>query len=512
MAIKKSNNDINARMFYALRVSEESRVPFLFISAPGMGKSTTVEMFAEIQGYSLVILRGNSTSPEEVMGYDVCQPGIMTAVHLRPTWYDMLLENDKKGQKTLLFLDEITTCPSHVQAALLHLILERKVGNERIPESTLIVSAGNYAQSLGSTFDLLAPLMNRFCIFNVVPDPSDIHMFLSKYEGAASGKITNIINEKKEQLKKMNSKAISVDSEDQKNKISEYIERGFNDVVDALMNSGSKVVDPKVTDLQGLYQDTDNDNTLKGFITPRTLCFLRDATISAYFAFGKDGILGKNYHLLVEGLCGIGLSRKNGSGEVVVTEIAKEFESQMKLVVTEIDKMSNDKLPVYNQFFIDLVNQHKDKKGNPKLTHEAVTAAYNKIKEMLGDKDIAGIERPIEVQNLEPLIAGTQAFMADISKIDVDSSKNVEDYITVEQLSSIITQWNSCALLLLQLKGIVKGDKFGYTDNTKSTFSDVLEKVRKYSFAINIVDRYMIQRKPEVKDLLPELDIRFTED
>jgi hypothetical protein len=354
--------------------------------------------------------------------------------------------------------------------------------------------------------------MNRFCIFNVVPDPSDIHMFLSKYEGAASGKITNIINEKKEQLKKMNSKSISVDSEDQKNKISEYIERGFNDVVDALMNSGSKVVDPKVTDLQGLYQDTDNDNTLKGFITPRTLCFLRDATISAYFAFGKDGILGKNYHLLVEGLCGIGLSRKNGSGEVVVTEIAKEFESQMKLVVTEIDKMSNDKLPVYNQFFIDLVNQHKDKKGNPKLTHEAVTAAYNKIKEMLGDKDIAGIERPIEVQNLEPLIAGTQAFMAEISKIDVDSSKNVEDYITVEQLSSIITQWNSCALLLLQLKGIVKGDKFGYTDNTKSTFSDVLEKVRKYSFAINIVDRYMIQRKPEVKNLLPELDIRFTED
>ena len=166
MAIKKSNNDINARMFYALRVSEESRVPFLFISAPGMGKSTTVEMFAEIQGYELVILRGNSTSPEEVMGYDVCQPGISTAVHLRPTWYDALLENDKQGKKTLLFLDEITTCPSHVQAALLHLILERKVGNEKIPGSTLIVSAGNYAQSLGSTFDLLAPLMNRFCIFN----------------------------------------------------------------------------------------------------------------------------------------------------------------------------------------------------------------------------------------------------------------------------------------------------------------------------------------------------------
>jgi hypothetical protein len=509
MAIKKSNNDINARMFYALRVSEESRVPFLFISAPGMGKSTTVEMFAEIQGYELVILRGNSTSPEEVMGYDVCQPGISTAVHLRPTWYDALLENDKQGKKTLLFLDEITTCPSHVQAALLHLILERKVGNERIPGSTLIVSAGNYAQSLGSTFDLLAPLMNRFCIFNVVPDPSDVHMFLSKYEGAMAGKMVNVIAEKTEQLKKMNSKAIQVDSEEQHNKISEYIERGFNDVVDALMNSGQKVVDLRVTDLQGLYQDTDNDNTLKGFVTPRTLCFLRDATISAYFAFGKDGILSKNYHLLVEGLCGIGLSRKNGNGEVVVTEIAKEFENQMKLVVTEIDKMSNDKLPVYNQYFIDLVNQNRDKKGNPKLNHESITAAYNKIKEMLADKDVQGIERPIESQNLEPLITGAWAFMAEISSSQVDNTKNIEDYLSLEKLSSIITQWNSCAVLLSQLKSIIKNDKYGYTDKTKSDFSDTIEKIRKYSFAINIVDRYMKQHNPQAQSLLPALNTDF---
>jgi hypothetical protein len=324
-----------------------------------------------------------------------------------------------------------------------------------------------------------------------------------------AGKMVNVIAEKTEQLKKMNSKAIQVDSEEQRNKISEYIERGFNDVVDALMNSGQKVVDLRVTDLQGLYQDTDNDNTLKGFVTPRTLCFLRDATISAYFAFGKDGILSKNYHLLVEGLCGIGLSRKNGNGEVVVTEIAKEFENQMKLVVTEIDKMSNDKLPVYNQYFIDLVNQNRDKKGNPKLNHESITAAYNKIKEMLADKDVQGIERPIESQNLEPLITGAWAFMAEISSIQVDNTKNIEDYLSLEKLSSIITQWNSCAVLLSQLKSIIKNDKYGYTDKTKSDFSDTIEKIRKYSFAINIVDRYMKQHNPQAQSLLPALNTDF---
>lgn len=36
-----------------------------------MGKSTSVSMFAKLRGYKLEILRGNSTSETEVMGYDV---------------------------------------------------------------------------------------------------------------------------------------------------------------------------------------------------------------------------------------------------------------------------------------------------------------------------------------------------------------------------------------------------------------------------------------------------------
>lgn len=513
MATKKSSNDINARMFYALRVSEESKVPFLFISAPGMGKSTTVEMFAKIRGYELIMLRGNSVSPEECLGFDAVSvdPTARTTKHFRPTWFDTLLENQKKGKKSVLFLDEITTCPQHVQAALLHLVMERRVGMEKLPDDTLVVSAGNYAQSLGTQFDVISPLMNRFCIFNIVPDPSDIHAFLSKYEGAAVGKMSNIIDAKTAELKKLDNKAISAD-QTQKNKISEYIERGFNDVVDALMHSGNKVVDMKVTDLQSLYQDTDSDRTLKGFITPRTLCFLRDTTIAAYFAFGKEGIQGPNYHLMVEGLCGIGLSRNKNNGEVIITDITQEFENQMKLVITEIDKMSNDKLPEYNKYFVDLVDQSKDKKGNPKLSHEAITAAYNKMKEMLNDKDVAGIERPLEPQSIQPLVQGVQSYMAEISKMGVDSGQNIEDYVTVEQLASVISQWNSCAVLLSQLKILIKDSKYGYTDAVKTKFTEAIDKIRKYSYTISIINRFIKKNKPESQSLIPELNVEFATD
>lgn len=141
---KSKNDNINISIFTALKVSEISKVPVLIMSNPGLGKSTSVEMFAEVRDYHLVLLRGNSTTAEEVMGYDVATSDQEnpTTRHLRPSWYTEILKVAEKGGKSLLFLDEITTANEYVQASLLHLVFERKVGSERLPENTLIVSAG----------------------------------------------------------------------------------------------------------------------------------------------------------------------------------------------------------------------------------------------------------------------------------------------------------------------------------------------------------------------------------
>lgn len=505
----KQKSDINSRMFYALRVSEESRVPVLFISAPGMGKSTTVEMFAEIQGYQLQMLRGNSTSPEEVMGYDTVQPGCPTAVHLRPTWYQELLDNSASGKKTLLFLDELTTCPAHVQAALLHLVLERRVGMEKIPDDTLIVSAGNYSQSLGSTFDLLAPLMNRFCIYNIIPEPSDIEMFLSKFSGAALGKTKDLIQVKKKELSEMNQTKPNL-TEDVSGQIAEYIEQGVLCVTDMLQKSGAKPVDFKVTDLQGIYSDTDNDSALHGFITPRTLCFLRDATIGAYRAFGKEGISGKNYELLVNGLCGIGLSR-NQKREVVSTPIGKEFVAQMALVSSEIDKMSNDKLPTYNKYFTDILSKSKVKNG-VKFDYESLVSLNSKIDEIKKDPDLTGIERPIDPKFVKDISQGVLDYIEDICA-SVRSKGSMTGDLTeflkklpVEHLAKSVTHMNTCVDLLLQFKNITADTDMGYSDDSRQKLLDVVSRAKKrvYTFDL-VIDSFRVNLPTEGK-LIPQVN------
>jgi hypothetical protein len=63
----------------------------------------------------------------------------------------------------LLFLDELSTAPPAVQAALLRVVLERVVGDLVLPDGIVIVAAANPPEQAADGWDLSAPLANRFC-------------------------------------------------------------------------------------------------------------------------------------------------------------------------------------------------------------------------------------------------------------------------------------------------------------------------------------------------------------
>lgn len=75
------------------------------------------------------------------------------------------------------------------------------------------------------------------------------------------------------------------------------------------MTSGGKPVDLAITELNGIYADAENETKLYGFTTFRTLNYLRDVTIASFKCFGKSGITSDNYRNMIDGLCGIGISR-----------------------------------------------------------------------------------------------------------------------------------------------------------------------------------------------------------
>jgi len=62
----------------------------------------------------------------------------------------------------VLFLDEMNSAAPSVQAAAYQLILNRRVGQYKLPDNVLIVAAGNREADKGVTYRMPAPLANRF--------------------------------------------------------------------------------------------------------------------------------------------------------------------------------------------------------------------------------------------------------------------------------------------------------------------------------------------------------------
>lgn len=501
---KSKNDNINISIFTALKVSEISKVPVLIMSNPGLGKSTSVEMFAEVRDYHLTLLRGNSTSPEEVLGFDVFDNTIKDAKstkHLRPTWFAEILEVAEKGGKTLLFLDEITTCHSAIQAALLHLVFERKVGSERLPEDTLIVSAGNYAQNLSNSMEMLPPLMNRFMIFNITPDHTDLDTFLCKFDGAiasSEGKIKDFMGNLKETMKKLDAQEVDI-PKDQYNKIGEYIERGIKQTARALMTSGSKPVDLAITDLNGIYADAENETKLYGFTTFRTLNYLRDVTIASFKCFGKSGITSDNYRNMIDGLCGIGISRDPKTKNVVKIPISKDFYDTMVNIVNDIEKMKNDKLPKYTKFFNEIVD------GKKKFEVPEMQAVINKLSELKADKDLENIERPIDPACIEKLCKLSKDSGSSITKIKVSTTDRFLDKVPTETFIGYVSYWNTLSDLMTSLQSLISDSTKGYENNTMSLLKNTQEDLRTSGFKLRSIRKIILQEDPSMGSLIPDI-------
>ncbi len=80
-----------------------------------------------------------------------------------------MVQDCQNGQ-WVLFLDELTTCPPAVQAALLGVIAENRVGDALLPDTVWKLAACNPPDCAANGSELEPPLANRVCHLPYEPD------------------------------------------------------------------------------------------------------------------------------------------------------------------------------------------------------------------------------------------------------------------------------------------------------------------------------------------------------
>lgn len=129
--------------------------PVFLWGAPGVGKSDVIKQIAEDHKLELRDVRLSLLDPIDLKGF----PTIDT-VKKQMSWLpaDFL---PKKG-KGLLFLDEMNSAPQSVQAAAYQLVLNRKIGEYKLPDGWSVMAAGNRTSDRSVVHAMPAALANRF--------------------------------------------------------------------------------------------------------------------------------------------------------------------------------------------------------------------------------------------------------------------------------------------------------------------------------------------------------------
>jgi hypothetical protein len=144
----------------ALTLAVAADLPVLLWGEPGIGKTAALKQLAAALDLPLTTVIASVHEPSDFSGLPVVgdDPAVQGVPMAPPDWAVRLV----RAGRGLLFLDELSTAPPAVQAALLRLVLERRVGALRLPPGVRIVAAANPRSSAADGWELSPPLANRF--------------------------------------------------------------------------------------------------------------------------------------------------------------------------------------------------------------------------------------------------------------------------------------------------------------------------------------------------------------
>jgi hypothetical protein len=153
-----------SKLYEALHALIGERVPLHIWGACGVGKSQIVAKVAVDLSYDFLDVRAVQLDPVDLRGL----PRIAAD---QTEWVPpKFLPTSGKG---ILFLDELTSAPQMTQAGCYQLVLDRKLGEYKLPNGWVVIAAGNPASERGVHFSMPRPLRNRFVHLELEADLND---------------------------------------------------------------------------------------------------------------------------------------------------------------------------------------------------------------------------------------------------------------------------------------------------------------------------------------------------
>jgi MoxR-like ATPase len=166
-----------SEIFAAVNLLVDARQPTFIWGQPGIGKSDLMAQVAEARKIPLQDVRALLLDPVDLRGLPYLQATDQDPAPVNGHGYKQakwaspdFLPRDGEG---ILFLDELNAAAPMVQASCYQLVLDRRLGDYRLPDGWSIVAAGNRQTDRAVTHQMPTPLKSRFTHLDFEVDLND---------------------------------------------------------------------------------------------------------------------------------------------------------------------------------------------------------------------------------------------------------------------------------------------------------------------------------------------------
>lgn len=144
-----------------LRLAVEANLPVLLLGGPGTAKTAIIRQLCDDLGYPLEIVIASQRQPEDFLGLPYrTESGVK---YEAPAWALRLVRAIEKGAPgAAVLFDEVSCVTLAVQAALLTVVQERRVGELQLPAGVRMIAAANPPEQAAGGWEFAAPTANRW--------------------------------------------------------------------------------------------------------------------------------------------------------------------------------------------------------------------------------------------------------------------------------------------------------------------------------------------------------------
>lgn len=143
---------------------------------PGIGKSSIVRQIAKDMGVEFIDVRLSQLAPTDLRGIPTIDKEKNVLNWAAPNFLPR--DEDSKG---IFFLDEFNMATSVLMGISQELILDRRVGDYKLPDGWVIIAAGNRAEDRAAVNALPAPVANRFVHFSAEANLEEFKELMYNY-------------------------------------------------------------------------------------------------------------------------------------------------------------------------------------------------------------------------------------------------------------------------------------------------------------------------------------------